>query len=323
MTKRRYIINFVLIIVLGVVSGYFIGSYIAGSKLVALSNSYNELELRGLEKQDTLPVYYNGLPQAYFDRVLALKGTNTPDKISARELYMIAEYTTNMSDSVYKMINGNIDAKSMGIKAPQKFAATKIKKDGTIYIDKRSYGSTPVEVAIAFKVEHTIGEDTFLESWGKSTPSLDATFDAPQQKDVSKYRESWGSGIDYFSNYIITPSTVMQNGMSAVKKKNVTVDNDVYLDGLNYYEFDLALNIQINESTGEFHYEGVSNYMYEIKNTAGAANFPVFSYCYLHVVVDSNFRLVQIDADEGYQIIARGFNATTISKQTELFSYVR
>ena len=91
MTKRRYIINMVVTVVLAVVSGYFIGSYIAGSRLVSLSNSYNELVLRGSSDASlNVPTYFSDVANVYYDQALATTGTKTPDKINAIDAFMLA-----------------------------------------------------------------------------------------------------------------------------------------------------------------------------------------------------------------------------------------
>ena len=318
MTKRRFIINMVVIVVLAVVSGYFIGSYIAGRKLVSLSNSYNELELREITGLDSKPNYFKDLPLSYLTSITDKVGDKTPDKVGGIYVFMMAEYNTNTSDTVYKTISGNIKAKSMGINVDQKFASHKSKADGNIYFDKISYSGM---AKVALKVTHTIGTDTYEYFKGTAKEDLTATWDNQSTKQLSSYRETFGSGIDYMCNYLVTPKTVQTSQVSAVKVYNPKTYNEYYKTGLTYYEFDLLLDIRINESTGEFVYGGVSNYMYEIKSTAGANDFPVFSDCKLHVVVDSSYRLVQIDIEENYQIIAFGFNANTKATQTEMFKY--
>ena len=308
----------VVIVVLAVVSGYFIGSYIAGSKLVALSNTYNELVLREITDVETRPNYFSELPITYRTSLLDRINGKTPDKVNGIYVFMMSEYNTNTADTVSKTITGNIKAKSMGINVDQKFIAHKSKADGNIYFDKISYSGM---AKVALKIEHTIGSDTYKHYKGNAKEDLSATWEAPSTKPLSAYREAFGSGIDYMCNYLVTPKTVQTSQVGAVKAYNPKAYNDYYKTGLTYYEFDLLLDIRINESTGEFVYGGVSNYMYEIKSTANANDFPVFSYCKLHVVVDGNYRLVQIDIEENYQIIAYGFNANTTAKQTEMFKY--
>ncbi|MBR4745561.1 MAG: hypothetical protein IK070_02510 [Clostridia bacterium] len=320
MTKRRFIINMVVIVVLAVVSGYFIGSYIAGSKLVALTNSYNELALRDIEGDTTIPNYYSELPSSYLDKIQSVVSGKTPNQVSAIYAFMMAEYNTNTSGNVYKEITGNIAAKSMGINVNQSLISHKQRKDGKITIDKISYSSM---AKVAFKAEHTIGEDTYTYYPAITSDETSATWGSAELRALSGYRDIYGNGIDYMCNYIVTPKTVQTTGASQVKQKKVSEHNDYYLDGETYYEFNVGLDIRIDEATGDFVYGGVSNYMYEIKSTANANDFPVFSYCNLHVVIDSHYRLVEINIEENYQIIAYGFNANTTVKQTEMFSYVK
>jgi len=321
MTKRRYIINFVVIIVLGVVSGFFIGSYIAGSKLVALTNSYNELVLRGIsEESESTPVYYNQLPQTYFDSLSVATSGKTPDNVTAINAFLMAEHNTNTSEYVSKLITGNIAAKTTVMSVDQQLLSTKVKQDGIITLEKVSYSKM---AKVAVKVQHTVGSDKYLQFKGSANDDLTASWDAPAERNIADYRKEWGSGVDYFCNYLVTPKTVLVSNCSQIKQVNKTKDNKYYMDGLNYYQFTMALDIRVDETTGDFVYGAVSNYMYEIKNTAGAENFPVFSYCTLTVTIDSLYRLVQIDIDENYQIVAMGFNANTTGKQTEKFSYVQ
>lgn len=320
MTKRRFIINMVVIVVLAVVSGYFIGSYIAGSRLIALTNSYNELALRDIDEDSAIPNYFSELPSTYLNKIQSVVSGKAPNQVSAIYAFMMAEYNTNTSGNVYKQITGSIAAKSMGINVNQSILAHKQIKDGKIYIDKISYSSM---AKVAFKAEHTIGEDTYIYYPGTANDESSATWGSAEVKALSGYRDVYGNGIDYMCNYIVTPKTVQTTGASQVKQKKVSEHNDYYLDGETYYEFNVGLDIRIDEATGDFVYGGVSNYMYEIKSTASANDFPVFSYCNLHVVVDSHYRLVEINIEENYQIIAYGFNANTTAKQTEMFSYVK
>ncbi len=310
MSKKRYIINFAVIIVLAVVSGYFIGSYIAQGKLVELSNTYNELELRGLDNKLDMPNYYSELltdKYGYGEVINNLKGKDYT-KLTAIEAFMLAEHNTNTSSYVVRKVDGTIKAKSMGVNVNQSLTSTKTVKDGKIYLDKISYSSM---AKVAMKVEHTIGEATYTYTKGTATSGTEAKWESPETKQLGEYRKTFGSGIDYFSNYLVSDKTVNAKQMSRVEKAG------------NNYKFSLALNIQIDEKTGKFIYGGVSNYMYEVKATAGADSFPVFAYCNLSVIVDSNFRFVQVDINEQYNVVAFGFNANTTSVMIEKYSYTQ
>lgn len=311
MTKRRYIINFVIVIVLAVVSGYFIGSFIAGGKLLALSNTYNELVLRKIvdeenKGEEEIPNYFSELPSSYFTSISTLAQGKTPDKLTAIEAYMVAEYITNTQPTIYKKIDGVIKAKSMGVSIAQSLISTKTKKDGKITIEKISYSSM---AKVAFKIEHTLDNDKYFVTEGTATSGTTADWKTPTEKNIADYRTTFGNGIDYFTNYLVSPKTVANNQYSKVVKSG---DN---------YTFSLALDISINEQTGAFVYGGVSNYMYEIKDTAGAEDFPVFNYCNLKVTIDSNYRFVKLEIEEQYDIVAFGFRANTTGIMTETFIY--
>ncbi len=318
MTKRRYIINFVVVIVLAVVSGYFIGSYIAGGRLVALSNTYNELGLRGITDVKDVPTYYSELPQSYLNNIVTMAEGKTPDKLTAINAFLVAEYKTNTSSTVHKTTSGVIKAKAMGLNVNQKLLSVKTKQDGKIYLDKVSYSSM---AKVAVKVEHTLNTDTYAYYKGTANENLTASWGKPTNKPVSDYRGTFGSGLDYFTNYLITPSTVLDSQTSKVTKHTVKEYNEYFVEGKNYYKFSLALDIRVDETTGDFIYGGVSNYMYEIRTTASAENFPVFYYCNLNVIVDDEFRLVQVDVDENYQIVTYGFNANTTGDIVEMYRY--
>lgn len=196
MTKKRYLINFTVILILSVFSGFFLGNYYSknfGRNVEAVTIS--EETVRGKDVT-------NALKKA--------SGKN-PSQLTATENFVLAEYYLNQKTSVKRVVTGTITAAGIN----QSLFSEKIVHNGQVYSSKIS-ASSMVKVAEVYK--HNLGTDVIDVYKGSVTSATTADFPtAPSSSmNMEQYKASFGSVPERFVTYVVGTKTVINE--SAVTK---------------------------------------------------------------------------------------------------------
>lgn len=276
---KRTIISLIIVIVLASITGYFGAQFYIDKfmiEVVAVTESEDRV-------RDNI------------DKVLALNAGKTPDQISPKDNFIIAEYYLNKETSVKKITQGTVNASGI----TQGLYAEKILSNGEYYSMKISSGL----VSLATRLYYIDGEDTVDYYEGTSIKESSATFPSEPTKVLTQeeYKAMFGSPMTYFVNYVVSSNTVLS-------------EEYIGKNGSGNYEFKLTLDTAFS----------VMNYSYEIKTTSGSSKLPKFESIELTFEIDENFRLLKTAIKEQYQVsIAQLGNMymTTSGDLVETFEY--
>lgn len=217
MTKKRYILNFTIILILATVSGYFMGNWYNsnfGRQVQAVTVS--EETVRGDDLQKTL----------------RKASGKTPLDLTATENFILAEYYLSQAESVQKHVSGAITA--AGVK--QTLVSDKIKHDGKIYSNKISVSSF---VKVAEQYKHNIGDSVVEVYNGTPLSATEANFPSTPTSTMTtqEYKTTFGSDIDDFISFVVGTKTVI-NQSAVVKNADgnyeATIDLDTTYAVMNY-----------------------------------------------------------------------------------------
>lgn len=295
MTKRKYIINFAVCIILGVFSGYAIGSYFTKGNFVSLANNYIEWESGNANSLRDFDVNASSLPTKY----VTASGNYTTDPTSTSltpiEIFEIGEYKLNHQQYIQKNIVGNITAKTL-VTVNQTLQSTKIRRANNYFIEKISASSF---AKVATRVYYDTNSDTYLTKQGTDVTSTTATWPVSgTTNNISQYRVDYGSGVNYFINYIVSSKTV---------KESKRIDN---AENGNY-RYQIKLDIEIDSAKGTYNYAGVSNYVNEIKQNAGTTEFPNFNYVTIVMEMNDSWDIISLTVNEEYSVPIMGTTTCT------------
>lgn len=280
--KGRILINIVAIVLLGVFSGYFVGTYYANNHLGGVTADLipSEEELR-----DDVNLVIN-----------ANKG-KTIDQISATDNFVIAEDKIYQHQNVKKICTGTVTAAGV----TQTLIATRIKNSDNYFGEEISCKTGSIGVNYAQRFYYTEGVDEIPLFNGTDITSEGATWkpEADEVHTMESFRGIMGISPKYFQNYIVSSKTVIsQNYLGKTEEGN--------------YRFSLVMNTT----------NSVKNYMYKIKVTSGGTEFPVFVNCVVTFEIDDNWNFVKIEYDEEYKVSIKVIGrVTTTAKLTETFEY--
>lgn len=283
---KRFWINLVVIIIVGIFSGYFAGTY------------YVSAYMGGI-KTDILPSE-EVIRDKVSDVLKATKGKSV-SQISATNNMILGEYYMNQRDYVKRYTYGNV--KAAGV--TQKLVSTKVLVDGEYFSEEVSQGM----VNLATKYYHIAGSDKVELYKGSVDKSLntDYTGVTAQQLTCEQFNNEYGVKANYFLNYIVSSNTVLSEKYCGKSRKGAT---KTYDKDLHVFELTLDSNYS------------VKNYMYKVKGTSGSSEFPQFISIKLSFMIDDEFTIHEVSYDETYRVtIAVLGKITTNGKLTDEFTY--
>ena len=129
------------------------------------------------------------------------------------------------------------------------------------------------------------------------------TYKSPKNVMLNDYKNTVGVPVTSFVGYIVSSKTVLNVNDSA---KKVSLEN-----GETGYEFSLQLNAITS----------VLNYVKQMKDMSQLPDYPAFTDITLNVVVDEEFRFIQIETLEHYSVNYMGINAKCTGTLVEKFEY--
>lgn len=236
---------------------------------------------------------YNFDVMALYDNTALIKAQavgKTPIEIGATKSFIVALDNTENYNLVRIDGYGNVNA--MGINQSIK---TQMVKNGNKLMLENVSISMFVKAADRFYLEDDGNISHVKGSVSNGYVNWDGSSDTMTQ---TEYYEKMGTKITDFLPYIVSSKTVV----SETKVSKV---------GENY-TFSLTLD----------KVKGVAKYVKSMKESGGLSDYPVFSEnINLVVVMDSNFRLIEVTSNERYTAKMGPISAPSIGTLTKKFSY--
>ncbi len=205
--NRRSIIALIIISLVGVISGVFIGGFFIGPQVPDYSQ-YDEASLRDDAK------------------ALSDKAQNkSPSLYKPYEIFEIAEYRLFSHGSVRVSSSGGVDTI-----ASQKIAGIKAFEDGVYFKENISKGIKNV----GERTYYDLGKEITKYSASNINDEMIATYKPSQKIDYNEYLEINGVPMTSFVAYIVSSKTVLNIND---KYEIITLDN-----GQTGYKFSLQLD---------------------------------------------------------------------------------
>ena len=260
--KKRTIIIMVIVMMLGVYSGFAIGNFIIS--------------------QRTDPNRYNFDVAALMDDVSAIRLTaagKTPQVLGATKSCVLAFDNTFNAEKVQVTGDGLVNASVGPVKVAQTIDARTIKVGDRLFNENISISSF-VKATNRYYVDgEEISHYGGSYDEGAKTVKWNTTADTPEDiKTMTLYTEKYGVPMNYYMTYIVSSKTV-------VEASAVTVNED------GNYVFTLTLD----------KVKSVINYVKSMKDTGGLSDYPDFvENPVIELTIDSNYRILKFVSQEVY-----------------------
>lgn len=195
MRKRvnyRLLINLVVIIIVGIFSGHFVGNYY-------IDNFTGGVLADVLPSEDSL--------RDDVSKVLRETSGKSVTQIGATQNFVLAEYYLQNYSSVKKLCTGTVTA--MGV--TQSLVATRIKMGDEYFGEEISCKTGAIGVNYAQRFYYTAGVDSIPLYNGSNITPTSASWPASPSENhtMETFRAKMGIGPTYFQNYIISSKTVI------------------------------------------------------------------------------------------------------------------
>ena len=280
--KTRVLINIVVVVLLGVFSGYFVGNYYANNVL-------------GGVQADLIPSEENLRDDV--NTVIKNNAGKSIDQISAVDNFVIAEDAIYKYAKVKKLCLGQITAAGV----TQTLTATRIKDGDNYFGEEISCKTGSIGVNYAQRFYYASGTDLVPVYNGTDIKESTATWPSQPSDNhtYDSFRGVMGIAPTHFQNYIISSKTIIsQQYLGKTPEGN--------------YKFSMVVDINT----------AVKNYMYKIKATSGSAEFPSFEKSYIEFEINDNWEFIKITYDEEYKVSIKVIGRVkTVADITETFEY--
>ena len=219
----------------------------------------------------------------------------SPSQFKAYEIFEIAEYRMFTHGSVLVTSSGEVDTI-----ASQTISGVKAYENGTYFKENLSKGIKNV----GERTYYNEGDD-FVTKYeaSKISSQMVGTYKSPKNVMLNDYKNTVGVPVTSFVGYIVSSKTVLNVNDSA---KKVSLEN-----GETGYEFSLQLNAITS----------VLNYVKQMKDMSQLPDYPAFTDITLNVIVDEEFRFIQIETLEHYSVNYMGINAKCTGTLVEIYEY--
>ncbi len=273
-TKKKKILNLIsyaMVGVLAIVLGYFGGNIYYANFMDKVD--YSQFEAATL-RDDEVAVY---------NRVVARL---TPDRSSAIELFVAAEYKLKNSEKYNAAVTGEVQP-SIGSK--QLVSGTKGRDGDEVYLENISKGM----MSVAEKYSYSLS-----------------------QKQATIYHAEGGAIVDMSTvNYNENPSWVLSE-QEFLEEYGTAPDNPcipyivsskTYIQGTDSVRsigngtFEIKFNLAKDSS--------VVDYVKQIKHMSGLSSYPTFKSISITAIIDSQFRFVSLYYEENYTVTYFGVPA--------------
>lgn len=272
-SRKRKILNLFSYALVGFVAiffGYFSGNLYIANKDKVDFGKFSEESLRD-----------NG--RAVYEAVIS--SGRTPDRCSASEVFVSAEYLLSQMENYDATVVGAIQP---SIGKEQSVNGFKKKTGSLIEVESISLGMLPVAEIYQYDMQTRIAQiykatkvDSAISATYPTTPTWVMNYD--------EFRAEYGSAPESpLVPYIISSKTIM-SGTDSVKS----------IGGGRY-------QIKFNLTTDS----AVFNYVKQVKHMSGLKDYPTFKAIVVTAVVDSDFNFVSLRFDEAYTVVYFGVMAS-------------
>lgn len=185
-TDKRFLINMIVIVVLGALSGLFMGNYYVKNFMGGVTADF--LPTEAAIRDDV-------------GAVVARCSGKSVTSLSATDNFIMAEYKLSTRDYVHKSTKGTVTAAGVS----QKLVSDKAYVAGEYFGEEISSGV----VKLATKY-YWVKEAENVTTYEGSVSGLSANYSgaAAQTKTLDAYNSEMGVKADQFINYIVSSKTV-------------------------------------------------------------------------------------------------------------------
>lgn len=213
-TDKRFLINMIVIVVLGALSGLFMGNYYVKNFMGGVTADF--LPTEAAIRDDVGAV------------VARCNGKNVTS-LSATDNFIMAEYKLSTRDYVHKSTKGTVTAAGVS----QKLVSDKAYVAGEYFGEEISSGV----VKLATKYYWVKGVEN-VTTYEGSVSGLSANYSgaAAQTKTLDAFNSEMGVKADQFINYIVSSKTVKNQKYNGLVKghHSFTIELDPVLAAKNY-----------------------------------------------------------------------------------------
>lgn len=277
--------NFLLVCVLGIATGIFLGSWYSYSLLTntvdysnytvaELSDSYEDVISKVLNiSKPTKNDLENWL-------TIAKEKNLTPANLLPSENFILAEYNASKAKSFKAIGNGMVETI-----ASQSVYSEKLYDGNAYFFSSISKGMLTIANLSYMKANSS----TVKLIKGTNVTPTSATWNGETKSYTpDQYYDLAGGTPDKINSYIISSKTLLNNRTEDVSK---TTYNDKPV-----YKFSFQLDPV----------KSVINYVKQVKLTSGLSDYPTFNDITQTVYIDENWNFVRIEIVENYRVTFSG-----------------
>lgn len=213
-TDKRFLINMIVIVVLGALSGLFMGNYYVKNFMGGVTADFLPTEAAIRDDVGAVVARCNG---------------KSVTSLSATDNFIMAEYKLSMRDYVHKSTKGTVTAAGVS----QKLVSDKAYVAGEYFGEEISSGV----VKLATKYYWVKGAEN-VTTYDGSVSGLSANYSgaAAQTKTLDSFNSEMGVKADQFINYIVSSKTVKNQKYNGLVKghHSFTIELDPVLAAKNY-----------------------------------------------------------------------------------------
>lgn len=283
-SRKRTILNFALVGIIGIGSGIFLGSWYSFTILSSTPpvdyGSYSEAELRDNPldaiKSATKNNNLSESDKQNWVQIAKQKGTS-PQNLTVAENVLLAEYNLQQASSYTAIGVGKVDTSIAGVS--QSVYSGKHFDGNTYMFESISKGMLTVANCLVMNKN----DSSVLSIKGKDATTTSASWTGAKSTITdTECKEKNGGTPDMINPYIISSKTI-KTASSITKSSN---------NNKNLYSFTLTLDPITS----------VLNYVKQVKQTSGLSEFPKFFDVTIKIVLDENWNFVEFNVVENYQI---------------------
>lgn len=283
-SRKRNILNFFLVGIIGIGTGLFLGSWYSYAFLssgVDYSNLTQEALLDDIDdafKKATKVNKITDETKLNWVSIAKSKGVS-PKNLSTYENFALAEYNLENASSYTVYGEGAVD--------------TVVKQ--TIYSARHFDGTTYMAEKISKSSMITVADCFVMEKDAKLINNIKGNNVTPTHADWTgtKTEITTAECLDKMGGL---PSKVVPYIISSKTVKESSEITETTVNGVKHYKFSIKLDP----------ISSVINYVKEVKTTGDLSDFPTFSDVTLTFVIDENWNFVEYSALENYRVVYAG-----------------
>lgn len=277
--RKKRILNFALVLIIGIGSGIFLGSWYSSTFGGGVNYDFNDSEL------------YDNINDAFFKAIGIKNPTNsekenwvetaksrgiTPQNLTAAENFMLAEYNLGLANSYSAIGTGNV----LVMGTSQTIYSAKMFDGNTYTFESISKGILTIADCLVMEK----GASTVTKIKGENISSTSASWTGSKSTMTTiECKENNGGTPDKVIPYIISSKTILSGSTISANETN----------GKTYYTYTISLDPV----------KSVINYVKQVKQTSGLNNFPEFNNISITIVLDENWNLCKFNAEENYRVV--------------------